>query len=62
MAAQILTPILSGALMEFVGYRTLFPYAAFFAAVAFCTMLMVRHGDSKPITPKSKLEMMDTGD
>jgi len=62
MAAQILTPILSGALMEYVGYRTLFPYSAFFAAVAFCTMNMVRHGDSRPIAPKNKLEMMDTGD
>jgi len=62
MAAQILTPILSGALLEFVGYRTLFPYAAVFMAVAFCTMLMVRHGDSKPVLPKEKLEMMDVGD
>ena len=62
MAAQILTPILSGALLEFVGYRTLFPYAAFFMALAFCTMLFVKHGDSKPIAPKDKLEMMDTAD
>lgn len=62
MAAQILTPVLSGALLEYVGYRTLFPYAAFFTAVAFCTMLMVRHGDSRPITPENKLEMLDTGD
>jgi MFS family permease len=62
MAAQILTPILSGALLEFVGYRTLFPYAAFFMVLAFCTMLMVKHGDSKPIPPKDKLEIMDAGD
>ncbi len=62
MLAQVLTPILSGALLEHVGYYTLFPYAAFFMALAFCTMLMVRHGDSKPITPKDKLEMMDVGD
>lgn len=62
MAAQILTPILSGALLEYVHYRTLFPYAALFMALAFCTMLMVRHGDSKPHTPKDKLEMLDAGD
>lgn len=62
MAAQILTPILSGALLEHVGYRTLFPYATLFMGIAFCTMLMVRHGDSKPILPKEKLEMMDVGD
>jgi len=62
MAAQILTPILSGALLEHVGYRTLFPYATVFMALAFCTMLMVRHGDSKPVLPKEKLEMLDVGD
>jgi MFS family permease len=62
MAAQVLTPIASGALLEHVSYRTLFPYAAFFMVLAFCTMLMVRHGDSKPVTPKDKLEMLDVGD
>lgn len=62
MAAQILTPILSGALLEHIGYRTLFPYATVFMGAAFCTMLMVRHGDSKPVLPKEKLELMDGGD
>jgi len=62
MAAQVLTPIASGALLEHVSYRTLFPYAAFFMALAFCTMLMVRHGDSKPAVAKDKLEMLDAGD
>ncbi|MBQ8275929.1 MAG: MFS transporter [Clostridia bacterium] len=47
MAAQITTPILSGFLLEHVSYRTLFPYAAFFMVAAFCTMLMVKHGDAK---------------
>ena len=51
MSAQIITPILSGALLEYVSYRTLFPYAFFFALVAMLTMSQVRHGDSKP-TPK----------
>lgn len=62
MAAQILTPILSGAFLEHVGYMTLFPYAAIFMALAFVTMLNVRHGDSKPVLPDDKLEMMDPGD
>lgn len=62
MAGQILTPVLSGALLEHVGYRTLFPYAAFFMAVAFVTMTFVKHGDSKPLTPQDKLEMLDVGD
>ncbi len=62
MAAQIITPIFSGALLEHVGYWTLFPYAALFAALAFVTMLFVRHGDSKPLPAKSKLEAFDTPD
>ena len=45
MAAQVVTPILSGFLLEYVSYRTLFPYAAFFTILAFVTMLKVKHGD-----------------
>lgn len=48
MSAQIITPILSGALLEHVSYRTLFPYAFTFAMIAMLTMSQVRHGDSKP--------------
>ena len=40
MAAQVLTPVLSGLFLEHVGYWTLFPYAAAFSAVAFCTCLL----------------------
>lgn len=47
MAAQVITPVLSGWLLKNVGYATLFPYAAFFAACSFATMCFVRHGDSK---------------
>ncbi len=59
MAAQILTPILSGFLLQYVGYWTLFPYAVLFVTIAFCTMCGVRHGDSRPVLPKDKLEMLD---
>lgn len=62
MAAQVLTPVLSGAFLEHVGYWTLFPYAAVFAAIAFFTMLMVKHGDSKPMPAKSALEAFDVED
>ncbi len=62
MSAQILTPILSGWFLENAGYHTLFPYAAVFMGLAFCTMLMVRHGDSKPVAPKDKMEMLDIGE
>lgn len=56
MAAQVVTPILSGAIMDAVsravgvadaGYAVLFPYAAVFVALSFVAMLFVRHGDSK---------------
>ncbi len=62
MAAQIVTPTLSGYLLEHVGYYTLFPYAAIMVAISFFTMLLARHGDSKPIKPQSKLEAFDTPD
>ena len=61
MAAQVLTPILSGFLMDAFGMSILFPYAAIFVAIAFVTMLFVRHGDNKP-TAKKGLEALDVGD
>ena len=47
MAAQVITPVMSGWLLQHVGYWTLFLYAALFVALSFVTMLFVRHGDSK---------------
>ena len=58
MSAQIVTPMLSGALMDGMGMTVLFPYAAVFAALAFLTMFMVRHGDAKPEAKKG-LEALD---
>ena len=46
MSAQIVTPMISGFLMDQFGMTILFPYAAIFAALAFVTMFLVRHGDS----------------
>lgn len=48
MAAQIITPIVSGAFLEFVGYWTLFPYAASMVGLALITMSFVKHGDNRP--------------
>ena len=62
MGAQILTPVLSGAVMEHLGYRWLFPYAVAFVCLSFCTMLLVRHGDSRPRPRRSKLEAFDVDD
>lgn len=47
MSAQILTPILSGVLIQAIDYSVLFPYAAFFVALSFVTMYFVKHGDAK---------------
>ena len=48
MSSQIITPIVSGFLLEKIGYYTLFPYAVVFSLASLCTMLFVKHGDSKP--------------
>lgn len=48
MAAQIVTPVLSGLFIKWWGYEILFPYAVFFSVASFITMSFVHHGDSKP--------------
>ena len=62
MAAQIVTPIVSGWLLEHVGYYTLLPYAAVMVALSFVTISLTRHGDSRPRPPRSRLEAFDAGD
>ena len=62
MAAQALTPTISGILMDQFGMRNvLFPYSAIFVGLAFITMLLVKHGDAKPET-KIGLEALDVDD
>lgn len=62
MTAQIITPILSGAVLQFLGYQFLFPYAAIFVGLALLTMTFVKHGDAKPASAKSRLEAFDLAD
>ena len=63
MSAQILTPVLSGAIMDLVGnMNPLFVYSAVCVALALITTLFIRHGDSKPQAPKNKLEMLAGAD
>lgn len=64
MAAQITTPLLSGLLIDNLGfgYNVLFPYAVLFSALSFVTMLFVKHGDAKPVKKASVLENFDTED
>ena len=61
MAAQTVTPMISGFFMDQFGMTMLFPYAAVFAAMAFGTMLFVMHGDNKPLAKKG-LEALDVED
>ena len=49
MTAQIITPILSGVLMDRFGRIILFPYAAFFILLSIVTMLFVKQGEAKKV-------------
>ncbi|MBR6950730.1 MAG: MFS transporter [Oscillospiraceae bacterium] len=71
-AAQIITPILSGVVLEYgyllvdrsnpdAGYVFLFPYGALFVVLSFITMLFVRCGDSRTGV-KTGLEAFDVDD
>ena len=63
MAAQIVTPMLAGRLIEKLdNYGILFPYAVIMEVIAFVLLMQVKHGDSKPVQPKDKLEALDVGD
>ena len=62
MAAQTVTPWVSGMFMDRIGLTTLFPYATIFVAFAFVTMLFVRHGDSRPAQVESRLEAFADND
>ncbi len=49
MAAQIVAPILSGALYDAFGMRLMFfAFGTFFVVCSFITMFFVKHGDAKP--------------
>jgi Na+/melibiose symporter-like transporter len=60
MAAQSLTPYVSGLFLE-KAMTSLFPYAAIFVALSFVTMCFVKHGDSK-IEAKKGLDAFDMED
>lgn len=61
MAAQIMTPIFSGFLMEKFGFGILFPYALVFSILSFLTMINVNHGDSEA-SYADPLEVFDVED
>ena len=61
MAAQIVTPMLSGLFMDKMGRIVLFPYATICVVISLFTMLFVKHGDVKP-EAKALLEHFDVED
>ncbi|MEE1304711.1 MAG: MFS transporter [Agathobacter sp.] len=61
MAAQIATPVISGALMDYVDCKALFPYASITVLLSFVTMYLVKHGDTKAVAKKG-LEAFDIED
>ena len=60
MAAQTITPVFSGVIMDLVGNMSpLFPYATFFVLASFLTMLFVKYGDNKPTLSQSVMESLN---
>ena len=61
MAAQTITPVFSGVIMDLVGNMSpLFPYATFFVLASFLTMLFVKYGDNKPTLSQSVMESLNS--
>ena len=63
MSAQIVAPILSGALYDLIGMRKVFfLFGCVFVVFSFITMFFVKHGDAKIIEKKSALERLGVDD
>jgi len=62
MGAQILTPILSGLLMDnsMLGRLILFPYATVFATIALIVLMFVHHGDTQTLSKDDVRQMIQT--
>jgi Na+/melibiose symporter-like transporter len=58
MSAQAITPFIAGIVMDKLGNKFLFLYSSLCVIIAIALMFFVRHGDSKAIPPKSKLELL----
>jgi len=61
MSAQAITPFIAGLFMK-INPQYLFVYATVCVIIAIALMALVKHGDSKVILPKSKLEMIGADD
>ncbi len=58
MSAQVITPILSGFLMDILNMRVLFPYAAIFVMLSFITMFFVKHGNAQDLGGKTAKDLI----
>ena len=58
MSAQVVTPILSGLLMDLINMRVLFPYATIFVLLSFVTMLFVKHGNAQDLEGKTAKDLI----
>ncbi len=56
MSAQAITPAIAGLIMDKSKNEMLFLYSAICIIIAIGLMMLVKHGDSKPIPKKNKLE------
>lgn len=57
MAAQMITPIIAGLIVQFTGFKFMFPYATILMAAALIVMIFVRHGNVKPMA-KNGIELL----
>jgi MFS family permease len=62
MSAQAITPYIAGLIMDAFGNKYLFIYSAVCIIVGIVLMYFVRHGDSRALPPKSKLELLGADD
>lgn len=53
MSAQVITPILAGAVMDYISDIYLIPYAFVFVLLAFLTMIVVRYGNAQKVKLKT---------
>lgn len=57
MSAQAITPFLVGLIMDALGNKFLFLYSPVCVVIAIIFMVLVKHGDSKPIPKEKKINL-----
>lgn len=62
MSAQAITPFIAGLIMDEWGTKYLFLYSVICVVISIALMFFVKHGDSKAVPPKSKLELLGADD